>query len=319
MQVRGLWVVLLLVGASVGFMAVFFLVGEELRQDYHVLSRGDRERTDVALTPDRVVWLEHFPNGASVLSFELSELASRIRNRTALADLTALPDSRVAASGARTAWTTRDGVVVHDGPTNTTRSFSGARLPGPALEGRLLVLDGGAGFAGMRLFDLDVQTFAPDGGIPLAIPAGADVQVDQGRAFWAEGAQLHVLDLRSMARSQLMAGGNITSFDADGARVVWAEDHGRIRRVVLAELPGGERREVSSFTSDQHRPAINGTRVAFVQHDGLVRLHDLASGEERVLPARTQENRSLRLGADWAVWLSGTIEGHNVLLVPLKG
>jgi hypothetical protein len=73
----------------------------------------------------------------------------------------------------------------------------------------------------------------------------------------------------------------------------------------------------SAFAGPQTETALDGSQLVFVQRDGLVRSVDLATGGERVLPARTAENSHLRTNGAWAAWLSKTLEGHNVVLVPL--
>ncbi|MCA1814196.1 MAG: hypothetical protein LC624_09640, partial [Halobacteriales archaeon] len=111
----------------------------------------------------------------------------------------------------------------------------------------------------------------------------------------------------------------VGSADTDGEHVVWHLDPrpGGPRRAYISASDVRVRVELAAPPGQAWSPVVSNERVALTQNDGLVRLLDLASGASRVLPARDQENVEVRLRGDAAVWLSGTLEGHNVLLVPL--
>lgn len=329
-------VLVIALAAGIGlFMAAVAIVGSELRQEYHVASRGQAERTDLDLAADRVVWLEQvFLDGKGGGAVKAYEPATR--TRATLEARNASLDQPIVANEAWAAW------VEGAGP-HRVRFVGGGRdaflggagddltLPGRALEGDTLLVAGThAGEDGLWRADLRDGTLermklvsAP------SILSGATtdwaslqprppLRLAAGRVWWFEGATLHAWDLaRGEPLPSLGAGGRVLSLDADRDLVAWTEDHGLERRVAFAFLGNGTRGEVTSFPGDQHDPAVNGTRVAFFQADGLVRLKDLGSGEERVLPARDPHNLEPRLSATWAAWLSRTLEGHNVVLVPV--
>ena len=324
-MVRGAWIVVAIIGASVAVMSLFFLLGEGLRQEYHVPSRGDRERYDLDLTEERVVWLEW---GGKVL---WAPLGPTRRQPLVLEEANASLVHPVLAEGTLAAWVEGRGplqVRVHDFALNASVTLGDpARgdsllLPGRTLDGRTLLVAGrwngtGGLFAATFGEDLSYDVTPVDGLFQEAAPRGPLLLAD-GQVWWAEGLQVHLAPLGNLAeRRTFDAGGRVVNLTAEGDLVAWAEERGTYRRVIIANLSSGNQTEASTFPADQREPALNGTRVLFVQHDGLVRLVDLATGEERVLPARNQENVHLRLGPSWAAWLSGTIEGHNVFLVPL--
>lgn len=322
-MVRGPTAVVAMLGAAVLLMTLFFLLGEELRQEYHVLSRGDKERFDADLGDGFAAWVEDAEPGGAVL-------ANAVGRRTALTlePRNASTAHPVVAEGPWVAWVEPASGVrvahvrfVEGRPEHAfLPPIAGAWLPGRSMAPGVLVVVQNTS-EGPRAVQYalppDVASFGGWNGTPVSAPTDRPVHVAGGRAWWADGASIRGawLDGRR-AEVEVPAGGNVTEFDVDGDLVAWAEDRGRIRRVMWADVGNGTRGEVSGFEGDQHGPAVNGTRVVLVQRDGLVRLKDLATGAERVLPARTQENIHLRLGREHALWLSGTIEGHNVFLVP---
>lgn len=310
------------------FMAGVWVVSDSLRQEYRVASRGDTERTDLDLTDERVVWLEDVHPGGAVMAYDIPS-----RKRATLEPRNASLEHPVLLDGDLAAWVERgpDGflrVVVHDFARGGTSRLGAAgddlTLPGRVLDrdvlgrGALLVRGTLRGDSAVRVYHVPLADggFYAEHGLPVERP----LVLSRGRAWWADGPFVKPYDLgQDRELPPLAAGGNVTEFDVEGDVVVWAEDRGLVRRVHWARYGRdfGSAGEVSGFEGDQHGPAVNGSRVVFVQRDGLVRFKDLESGAERVLPARTQENIHLRLAQRWAGWLSGTIEGHNVLLVPV--
>ncbi|HEV8360781.1 MAG TPA: hypothetical protein VGR28_10045 [Candidatus Thermoplasmatota archaeon] len=341
MQLRG-WKVVIVLFAAVGAIAIATaLYGSSVRQDYRVASRGDLERTSVDLTDTRVVWVEQVrttpPRGA-VVAYDIAT-----RTRAVLDDGNASLAYPVAVDGDLAAWVVGDGpfaVRVYDFATKSSFLVGGGQgdnitLPGRTLEDRALLVAGSLGGGGPLVYVVQVDerdethtsklklTSAPrilDGSVfewnPERPPS--PLVVSAGRAWWWANHTIVGAGLGSAPSPRSFeAGGPVVGLDADGDLLTWDEDQGRIRRVMFHDLRNGTQGEVTTIPYDQHGAAVNGTRVALVQHDGLVRLKDLATGAERVLPARTQENLGIRLAPHWAVWLSGTIEGHNVLVVPL--
>jgi hypothetical protein len=333
---RGATVIIVVIAFSVIFAVAVALVGQGLRQDYRVPSRGDTERTDVDLTDARVVWVERVSGSASpgaVVSYDIAT-----RARTTLEADGASMEFPILADEDWAAWVVGSGphlVRVHDFRANRTSTLGHAGddvwLPGRTLgDGQLLIAGTMAGARGvwrvvlateesapLKLVSearvLDGSTLAWDAASPPSPLAFAG-----GKAWWWSNATIAGYDLEAgLGLAPFDVGGPVVGLDADRAALAWDEDHGRVRRVGFMSLANGTRGEVSAFPYDQHGAAVNGTRVAFVQHDGLVRVKDLVTQEERVLPARTQENLHIRLAPSWAAWLSGTIEGHNVVLTPL--
>ncbi|HVE53669.1 MAG TPA: hypothetical protein VNB23_09830 [Ramlibacter sp.] len=309
------------IGASIAIMSAFFLLGEGLREEYHVPSRGDRERYDLDLTDERVVWLEA---GGKVL---WAPLGPTKRLPLTLETRNASLEYPVLAEGPLVAWTETSGVVrVHDFARNATVTVGDLEqsdalvLPGRTLDGRTLVVSGRlAGTGGLFAVSIAENLSYTITPVPQGRPEArtAEIVLAAGRVVWAEGSDVRILPLTGGEVRSFTANGTVVNLTADGDLVAWAEQHGNFRRVVVANLSDGSQREASAFGADQYQPALNGTRLLFVQRDGLVRLVDLVSGAERVLPARNQENVHLRLGTSWAAWLSGTIEGHNVFTVPV--
>lgn len=313
------------------FMAGVWVASQGVRQDYAVPSRGDTERAGLDLTDEHVVWLEAVPRGVAVVAYDIAA-----RQRLTLEPANASLKHPVAADGDLAAWTERVPtgggawryrVVVHDLARGArvweTPLHDNVTLPGRTLEGEALVtrgcLSAGCEEGGDGTFVGATRLGAGAGGI-VALPAPTDrpLLLARGRLWWADGDTLRSID--TLARQEPLAvhaSGPIAGFDADGDVVAWAEARGGLRRVAFAALGNGTRGEASAFEGDQQSPAVNGSRIAFVQRDGLVRLVDVASGEERVLPARTQDNVDVRLAPHWAAWLSRTIGGRNVMLVPL--
>jgi hypothetical protein len=321
-----------LVVASALFMGLFYLVGEDLRVEYHVLSRGDKERHALALGADKVAWLEEAPDGSAGVLW--SELTNRKRLPHTIEVRGASPHHGIAVDGDLVAWTHRSAtgsweVRVHDTATNRTVAITDAR-DNLTLAGRTLARTEAGGVAIVRgtwegeptalvvHLARNAQGIRADGVQALeGVPGNASLLLEDGRLWWAHGSELRSIALATQEPlPPLWANRTIVSFDVDGPRAAWAEDHGLWRRVVVHDLRTGAQGEASAFPADQRSPALNGTRLAFVQHDGLVRLVDLATGAEKVLPARNQENIHVRLNEGHAAWLSGTILGHNVLLVP---
>lgn len=318
--------VLALLVLSTAFMAAFFLVGEDLRQDYRVASRGDRERTAIALTDTHVAWLEDAQPGGAVLVYDLAT-----KKRITLEPRNATLHGPLAMSGDLVAWmdnaTGAPRIRVHDLAKNAS-AYAGA--PGDALVllnrslvGRTLLAWGsvvGESRVGLWRLEVSVSGEGFGGTATAAVPVAAtpDATLSGGRVWWRDGAALHAADaITGAPGANLTATGPVTHFDVAGDLVVWSEVSGNHRRAFWANLANGTRGAVSASPADQNIPAVHGSQVIFVQHDGLVRWVDLASGRERVLPARTQENRNLDLTATMASWLSGTIDGHNVFLTPV--
>lgn len=321
MRVPG-YVVVLVCAVAIGlFMFGVAKVGTDLRPDYHVVSGpDDTERYQVDLSDARVVWLEKVKEGVAVMQYDIASKARKV-----LEPSQAAPSFPVLLDSAWVAWVEGRGPyhvaamnlpsgakeVIGDTPDNVT-------LPGRTLDGDMLLVAGTMHeVAGWWLVHLGTQEPARLLG-PL--PARGPVAMSGGLVWWGNGTALVAVDTeRGGPVHVLDAGGRVLEVDARGDLVVWTADLGPIRGVRYANLTTGLQGNVTGVAGDQHSPAVDGTRVAFVQWDGLVRLADLANGGERVLPARDQENLHPRLTASWVAWLSGTLEGHNVLLVPAGG
>ncbi|MCA1814755.1 MAG: hypothetical protein LC624_12560, partial [Halobacteriales archaeon] len=103
------------------FMAGVALIGNGLRQDYHIISgREDVERTQLDFDGQRAIWLEQ--NGTRPGQVWAYDLASK--SRIFLGDGADLAQP-VALGGGRAAWVAQGTVQVHDFVNGTTWSLPG--------------------------------------------------------------------------------------------------------------------------------------------------------------------------------------------------
>jgi hypothetical protein len=315
-MLRGRLLVLVLLVAVGLFMAAVAIVGIGLRQDYRIASKGEGERTGLDLTDERVAWLE-VPG--KVWAYDIAGRRSELLEAS-----DASSDRPIALTVTHAAWVEGPApfrVALHDFRNGTTWRLGAPggnlTLPGRTLAAEGVLVAGSVGNAsGLWWYDLGNLTLQR---AAVQAPADAPMRLAWPRAFWLAQGRLHVADARTgVEQAPVEDAAPVAGFDADGDLVAWHDDPrpAAPRRVSFLDLGSGARGEVSAFPGQQWDPAVAGIKVAFLQNDGLVRLKDLATGQERVLPARDQENVRVRLAPHWAAWLSGTIEGHNVLLTP---
>jgi hypothetical protein len=310
--VRG-WLVVLALAVGVGlFMAAVAFVGNGLRQDYRVLSVDDLERTQLDFDGAHALWLER--NGtapAQVWSYDVARDA-----RLLLGD-GADEAQPVALGGGRAAWVAHGAVQVHDFANGTTWALPGnLSLPGRTLSaaGWLAVRNA----TGVWVVDLLGPGAVPVGDADAARASGDLLVAAHGPDVGVWTVARHD-GLRIALERSLRADGPVARVDTDGADLVWQIDpRPAAPRLVYAAPLHGNASQVPSIPGQAWEPSVAAHRVAFIQADGLVRLVDLDTHSARVLPARDEENLQPRLGPDAAAWLSGTLEGHNVLLVPLR-
>jgi hypothetical protein len=329
--VRGSHVLVATVGLVALFMAGVWFASQGLRQDYHVLSPGDVPRPDADLGPRHAVWLEqHGIYGASE-AFPLAQLGSKTAKPIELESQNASLQFPILTSGKWAAWVEGAGpfrVRAWDLDANRSIAIGDAgdnlTLPGRTMEGpRLVALGAHAGRTGAWIVTLPDDPSLPAVLAPLDLPAEARAPLRlAGGMLWgwtngsATNATIRGWPLDGSAPLAFDAGGPVVSLDSDGRTVAWTRDLGKVRGVAWRDVANGTAGATDPRQGDQHDPAVDEGRVIYIGDDTLVHLRDLVTGKGQVLPARDEENVHLRLLGPWALWLSGTLQGHNVFLTP---